>query len=57
MTKRCLDCGDDDVLRKPIATGPLLNAMGKMMAKGGPGGVTRSQGAVQPTFDVHPDPH
>jgi CheY-like chemotaxis protein len=40
LRERCLGCGADDVLRKPIAMGPLLNAMGKMMAKAGPGGVT-----------------
>ena len=40
LRERCLDCGADDVLRKPIAMGPLLNAMGKMMAKGGPGSLT-----------------
>jgi CheY-like chemotaxis protein len=33
LRERCLDSGADEVLRKPIAMGPLLNAMGKMMAK------------------------
>jgi CheY-like chemotaxis protein len=33
LRERCLHSGADEVLRKPIAMGPLLNAMGKMMAK------------------------
>jgi len=35
LRERCLSSGADEVLRKPIAMGPLLNAMGKMMAKRG----------------------
>lgn len=33
LRERCLTSGADEVLRKPIAMGPLLNAMGKLMAK------------------------
>lgn len=33
LRERCLQSGADEVLRKPIAMGPLLNAMGKLMAK------------------------
>jgi CheY-like chemotaxis protein len=33
LRDRCMQSGADEVLRKPIAMGPLLNAMGKMMAK------------------------
>lgn len=33
LRERCLRSGADEVLLKPVAMGPLLNAMGKMMAK------------------------
>ena len=34
LHERCLESGADEVLRKPIAMGPLLNAMGRLMAQG-----------------------
>lgn len=34
LHERCLGSGADEVLRKPIAMGPLLNAMGRLMAQG-----------------------
>ena len=33
LRERCIESGADEVLRKPVAMGPLLNAMGKMMAR------------------------
>jgi CheY-like chemotaxis protein len=42
LRDRCLQSGADEVLRKPIAMGPLLNAMGKMMAQRGAKSVTLS---------------
>lgn len=33
---RCLAEGADDVLQKPVAMGKLLNAIGRMVAKGNP---------------------
>lgn len=42
LRERCLESGADEVLRKPIAMGPLLNAMGRMMARRGPGAVAVS---------------
>lgn len=33
LHERCLRSGADEVLRKPIAMGPLLNAMGRLMAQ------------------------
>ncbi len=39
LHERCLENGADEVLRKPIAMGPLLNAMGRLMAQGHGGAV------------------
>lgn len=35
LRERCLASGADDVLRKPIAMGALLNAIGRMLARAG----------------------
>ena len=40
LRERCLASGADEVLRKPVAMGPLLNAMGKLMARSGPAALT-----------------
>lgn len=33
LRQRCLDCGADEVIQKPVAMGALLSAMGRMMAR------------------------
>ena len=33
LRERCMAAGADDVIMKPVAMGPLLNAMGRMIAK------------------------
>jgi CheY-like chemotaxis protein len=35
LRERCLASGADDVLRKPIAMGALLNSIGRMLARAG----------------------
>lgn len=35
LRERCLESGADDVLRKPIAMGALLNSLGRMLARAG----------------------
>jgi CheY-like chemotaxis protein len=35
LRERCLAVGADDVLRKPIAMGSLLNAIGRMISRAG----------------------
>lgn len=35
LRERCMAVGADDVLRKPIAMGALLNSLGRMIARGG----------------------
>jgi CheY-like chemotaxis protein len=39
LRERCIRSGADEVLRKPIAMGPLLNVMGRMMSRPGAGQV------------------
>jgi len=34
LRERCMAVGADDVLRKPIAMGALLNSLGRMIARG-----------------------
>lgn len=35
LRERCMAVGADDVLRKPIAMGALLNSLGRMLARSG----------------------
>jgi CheY-like chemotaxis protein len=35
LRERCLAVGADDVIRKPIAMGALLNSLGRMIARAG----------------------
>ncbi|NIJ19046.1 CheY-like chemotaxis protein [Sphingomonas naasensis] len=35
LREQCLAAGADEVILKPVAMGALLNAMGRMVAKGG----------------------
>ena len=35
LREQCLEAGADEVILKPVAMGALLNAMGRMVAKGG----------------------
>lgn len=37
LTQRCLDSGADEVLQKPVAMGALIDAIGRMLAKGNGG--------------------
>ena len=37
LRQRCIAQGADEVLQKPVAMGALLNAMGRMVAKGSAG--------------------
>jgi CheY-like chemotaxis protein len=39
LREQCIAAGADEVILKPVAMGALLNAMGRMVAKGGNDGI------------------